>query len=425
MPRKLGGTDDFKPKKVQRIGDYRPGNRFSFRVPGNKPKPDTECGKVEIPKRPPNLNPNSNVGRPDGYAVLYSPEQIENYKKQYPRFEAALNLVPDGIHTADDGTQVYSYCSKNSPTGYWKVTLTPNGGVGVDYYIDCGDPLFILCPVPFKIDQIDSNGDRFIWTQLEGGRLAFVDPDSTIDPVLHILDDVRDHRPIRFKVAIADEPEVNDTLIIYTTPTSDHHSISQTIEINSTDSSPLLKSIPQLAPAYLQRAYFDSSNLLGITWKQPSINAEYVTGYEIRVNRTGNYELEQSFTKESNPLFLGEFNTHYRLVTYFNIHGIRKTSISDHLYISSSQNIVFADDSARPISCAQLNTSIQKLPISRKSLDSADVHNNISFTQLNTSIQKLPIGRSSVDSVDTYNSSSFTQNQATITKYNIGGVIIS
>lgn len=429
MPRKLGDTGDFSPKKPNRIGDYRPGNRFSFRVPGNKPKPDTECGKVDIPKRPPDLNPNSDIGRPDGYAVLYSPEQIENYKKQYPRFEAALNLVPDGIHHAEDGSQIYSFCSKNSPTGYWQVTLIP--AAGISYFLLAGEPLQILCPIPYKITQVKSNGESFIWEQLEGGRLATVDPADAIDPTLYILDNVRDLRPIRFKISVKDHPDANDELVIYTTPTSTYNNLSQVVAIASPDATPcrqvpLFTAATAPPPRYLQRGYSSPSGTYTLTWNLPSCDVEYLVETIWQVNTTGQYLDVQHFPKDATRYFTAQLNTHYRVRSVFNVHKHISHADSQRFYFTSGNSLVMGDDSYNNISFTKTQTKINVLPLGRIAPQYVDNYSvGISATKLGSRINTIPLGRKILNSVDVFGSViSFNSGKTRIQKFELGGVII-
>lgn len=321
MPKKLGDTGDFKPRKLPKpriIGDYKPGNRFSFRVTGDKPKPDNDCGEITIPDYTRN---NANVGRAQGYAVEYSGEQLENYKKQYPRFERAIALNADGKVESDNGVVNYLFCSHSSPTGYWTVTITPPS---YGSFLEAGEPLFILCPIPYQITQIQSDGTEFIWEQLEGGRLAVVEPNNVIDPELIILDSIRDTRPIRFKISIKNKPEINDELVIYTTPTSFYDGFCY----NQHDS-PVEKSIIKASVAYTQKAYLNiNPNFLGIDWFKPEQNSEYVVGYAVQENINGVFTTIQTYTLADNPKHLGKFDTSYRVVTYFDNNEFRYATTS-------------------------------------------------------------------------------------------------
>ncbi len=427
MPKKLGGTDDFDPKKQNRINDFKEGRRFSFRVPGNVPQPDTECGKLEIPDY--TRENKGKIGRGSGDAVLYSGEQLENYKKQYPRFEKAIDLVPDG-KIKRDGNQVYLFCSKNSPTGYWEVTLLTNTPT---YFIEAGEPLTIICPIPFKITQVLSNGESFKWTQLEGGRLAVVDPDNTIDPTLLILDNIRDSRPIRFEIAVEQNLSVKDTLIIYTTPTSDLDGLSYETPIAAPDAAPTRKVPCMVIPAaplpqLLQIAYqFNSVNTQVTTWNLPLEGQEYLIETIWQQNTTGQYLDVQKFPKSSYRAFTANLNTHYRILANFNTHGHLSVSDSCRFYFTNSNKGIAGDDILDGLSFVRLKTNITKLPLARILLTApTDTCNGISATELKNNITKLPLsGKLLKAPIDIYDGISFVKLKTSVAKIQLGGMIIT
>lgn len=427
MSKKLGDTDDFKPGKIDkanRIDDYRPGRRFSFRVPGDKPRPDTDCGDINIPDYRRN---NTNVGRPDGYAVLYSGTQLENYRKQYPRFEAALNLIPDSKVDREGGGSTYLFCSKRSATGYWQVEVIPFART---YFINAGPPLQILCPVPFHVTQVQSDGESFTWTQLTG-RSAFVDPANSIDPILHILDDVRSSEPIRFRIAVEADPTVNDELVIYTTPTSDYDGLSYDVVIAAPDADPnrrvsVLRPGAPL-PQYLQRGYV--VNPVGtymFTWDLPAADVGFLTETIWQRNTTGAYLDVQRFPKVSDRIFTASLNTHYRILSVYNVYGNDSVIDSQRFYFTQGNRVVAADDSLDGLSYTGLRSQITSLPLGRVVRSVEDQLDGLSYTGLKGSVTSLPLSRKLLQPVaDIMNGISFVGLKATIEKFNLGGVIIS
>lgn len=428
--KKLGDTGDFKPKSIdkagKKIGDYREGRRFSPRVPAKgKPKLEENCGEIEIPDYTRN---NKNVGRKAGDAVLYSGEQIENYKRQYPRFEAALKLVPDAIATNDAGHTVYSFCSKRSPTGYWEVTLMPalDGS-----YIYAGPPLQILCPVPFHIEQVESDGKTFAWTQVTG-RSAIVDPPTIVDPVLHILDDARAAiEPIRFKIALADQPEISDTLTIYTTPTSDYDGLSYGVAGAGVDIDAARK-VTTLRPAaplplYRHRAYaVNAPGTYMLTWDLPSGDQAFLTETIWQRNTTGAYLDVQQFSKGGDRIFTASLNTHYRILSVYSVYGNESSIDSQRFYFTSGNRVVAADDSLDGLSYTGLRSQITTLPLGRIGRSFEDDLDGVSYTDLKASVTSLPLGRKLLQpTVDTVDGISFVGLKSTIEKYQLGGMVIS
>lgn len=422
MPKKLGGTDDFNPKKQNRINDFREGRRFSFRVPGNVPQPDTECGKLDIPDYARNKQ---NVGRGSGDAVLYSGEQLENYKKQYPRFERAIDLIPDGKVTRD-GNQVYLYCSKQSPTGYWEVTAFTTVPT---YFIDAGDPLTIICPVPYHITQVESNGEAFKWTQLEGGRLAVVDPINVIDPELLILDNIRDERPIRFRVEIEGKPEINDELIIYTTPTETIDGVSADIiraRPNGEDTRQIINvRTAAPLPVPITRAYVSSDGTSTfVIWDLPTQYSNFITEMVWQVNTTGEYLTIATYARHQPRILQINLKTHYRVISKFNQFGYLSELESDRIYLQEALKQAVADEVFNGVSTSFTDFNKTVLPLDVKRLTSIDLTDGFSTSKTDSSITVLPLNVERLSASDLIQGMSTTFINATKTVLNIGGVII-
>ncbi|MGL5922133.1 hypothetical protein [Chroococcidiopsis sp.] len=449
MPKKLGDTGDFKPRKLPKpkaIGDYKPGNRFSFRVLGDKPKPDNDCGEITIPDYTRN---NKNVGRAQGFAVEYSGGQIENYKKQYPRFERAIALNDDGRVESDNGVINYLFCSHSSPTGYWSVTITPP--VPPSYYIEAGDPLNIICPAPFVIEQVESNASEFVWKQLSG-RTVTIEPVNVINPEINILDDPRSIQPIRLEISVLNQPEIKDELTIYTTPTDIIDSLSFTPGrgiINVPLDCQLVElTIAQVNPPNSSRnAYFyecTSERKRYFGWKNPTCDADKLVGFIIqKTTSTQAYFDVQRYSITDLRLFVADIGVQYRILSIFQL--FNSTQIISKTYFSfadtgaNANSLLLADDTFCNKHSSYLTTEnettfylprwskyeLTRLPLNRQLFNFFDDFNDISKRTQFNSLGQVGRGAQVGDKTVEIFFFGFQLNGSyAITRLKLGGVII-
>lgn len=426
-----GDVGDFKPKKPKKLNDYKESSRFSFKLPGGNLLPNNECGDINVstPNRGGGIgdgDPFGGAGRSDGAVVNYSPDQLQNYTKSYPRFERALGLMTD---SADYSSQTadFLFCSESSSTGFWSVQIVSSAP---DYYVDAGRKLTIICPAPYRITTVATNSLKLIWTQLEGGRLAIVDTEEdSLQPELIILDDVRSLAPIRFEIVAEEDEDARDILTIYTTPTSTWESgIGFNSLIGASDASPSREIPAFYAPLPPVRQTVGGSLSSGYTWKIPTADTTFITGYTIQQNIGGVYQDVASYLPNDFLSYEFQVNQHYRVLVKRNTLGFNSTSDGFRIYFQSIPPVISAKDIQQVFSgFSGAKTVSTTLPLDRKVLYPTSSHSSgVSFSGLRSSSATLPLDRKLVDIIDTYaNGVAFSGIKTVVTKVDLGGVIIS
>lgn len=426
----MGSRWDGKVGKIPKISDKREGKRFSPRLTGSEP----EFHECRQPDEDYQRSDNGTLRSP-GAAELYTPETVGQYKSQWARYERALSLNPAGI--IQQGKKVfYKFESCDSITGFWEVEVSSGAT-----YLNIKKRIWqILCPKIIDFDVIDSDGETFTWTQTRGKRTATLNGvvlsktdsspfDNTI-PKLNILtlclnngcsDDSVE--PIVLNVQPEGQPELFESVIIYTTPTEIYSGIGFTQTENKS-----LKVSAQNAPAYLQKAYIPSTLYnFGFTWNPPSTDSNYVIGYVIQQNTRGQYV--DIATVNSGFKYVGYFNSYYRIKTLFSSFGLNYQSVSEPIvYTAPAKNpVVFSDDVIGNASFNYLSNNFTDLSFSVQKLQYLDTYTSaISYAYLNDSFTDIPLSTQTVEaSLDTYTSGiSFVCVKTDITNLILGGVII-
>lgn len=429
---------DGKIGKIPKISDKREGKRFSPRLTGGEPD-FHECRSTpDIDEE----RTGGGNGRQPGEADLYTPETVSQYKSQWARYQRALSINPAAI-VKSGANQIYKFESCDSLSGFWEVTVSS----GPTYLTILKPVLQILCPRPMILDIIDSDAETFTWTQTRGKRSAelngvILSKEQSVpfgfNPTLDILslcfsngcyDDSPE--PIVINIQPEGQPELFDSIIIYTTPTSSHFGNSFALNIASNDASPARKATIEIIPAYLQKAYIPSANNnFAFTWNAPISNADFITEYIVQQNTTGQYLDAQTYSLVNNKKFLANFQTHYRVRSVFQTHGKTSISDSDRLYfdLPSADNPylpVFCDDNYNGISFSIGKNQIVRRPLDRKAISVLDTYpGGLSFATTNK-IKTLPLGKKSIQISDNYkNGTSFSLLKTLIQKLNLNGVII-
>lgn len=334
---------DGKIGKIPKIGDKRETKRFSPKVQQGEPE-FHECRTIDEEREEDKLRGNP---REPGAAQLYTPETVSQYKSQWARYQRALSLTPAGI-TQQGKDWIYKFASCDSLTGFWEVTVSQGAT-----FLKIKKPIWqILCPKQIEFDVIDSDGETFTWTQTRGRRTATLNDvvlslspslpmDSSI-PTLNIFTlclnsgcaDDSPH-PIVLNVQPEGQPELLESVIIYTTPTSFYDGFCY-----SQHDSPVEKSIIKPSVASTQKAYLNiNPNILGIDWFKPEQNSEHVVGYAVQENINGIFTTVQAYTLTDNPKHLGKFDTSYRVITYFDNNEFRYATTSNAFRFDSPKQI--------------------------------------------------------------------------------------
>jgi hypothetical protein len=430
---------DGKVGKIPKVGEKRESKRFSPRVEGVEEQSGIhECRSYPIDEE------RERRGSPKepGQAELYTPETVSQYKSQWARYQRALELNAAAI-VKQGNKLIYKFSSCDSLTGFWEVEVTP----GATYLKILKPILQILCPKPTVLDIIESDAQTFTWTQTRGSRSAQINgvllkaseqsPAFENNPTLDLLSICLSNgchdgsvEPVVINVQPEGQPELFDSITIYTTPTSTHYGNSFEVAVAAADADPGRK-VTTLRPGaplpqYLQRGYVaNPPNTYMLTWDLPAAYPEFVTETVWQQNTTGQYLDVQRFPRQDNRLFVANLNTHYRVLSTFNVYGNASVSESQRFYFTNPNRVVVADDSLNGISATGLKTNITKLPLSRKLLTVEDKYDGISATGLKTNITKLPLSRKLLEApIDTYNGISWTTLKTSVTKTQLGGMII-
>lgn len=428
----MGSKWDGKIGKVPGIGQKRDSKRMSPRVPKD---PFAEKTGINETRDSTLYDEDTGTGNPKqpGEVDLYSPETVSQYKSQWARYERALELVPSAIQP-EGRHLIYKFASDSSITGFWEVKVRPGAT-----YLNITKPEWqIMCPPEeLYLSCVESDGESFEWSQIKGSRSVLFEPSTDINPNIIILtfcngNGCRDDsvEPIVLKVQPDQQPELFDTITIYTTPTSTHWGNSFEVAIAAPDVDPqrrVTTSKPAAPPPqYLQRGYaVNPAGTYMFTWDLPAADQSFLTGTVWQKNTTGQYLDVEQFSSLDNRLFIASLNTHYRVLSVYNVHGNVSAVDSNRFYFTNGNRVVVADDSLDGLSYAGLKNSITKLPLGRKGLSVEDKLDGISATGLKSSIIKLPLSRKLLQPPDdTYDGISYQALKSKVEKLNLGGMII-
>lgn len=374
------------------------------------------------------IDPDFGTGRPLSTPRIYTPEQQYNYKSRYARYLKALNLKPGSI-TTEGKCEVYQFHSCDAPSRSWVVKVCPSGAT----FIEAGNPITILCPPDdgYQLNQVESDGESFTWTQLSGSRTILVNPPSDKNPKLFLQNtcsaegcDDGSYLPVILQVSVDNNPELFDYLIVYTTPTDTHYGISAAVNINLPDAAPCrqVQSV-HLAPIYVSKAYVNTGvDELLITWDLPTCSANYLTNTSISKNITGNYEVLDVFNKTEERLFAVQPGVSYRIGSEFNTHGRLSASLSDPFRFDfTNRKLVLADDSHFGISAVSRTRAEKSLfVVTVKTVE--DIHYGVSAIARNQST-KITLQTQNLEVTDLHNGVSAV-GKTNFSRVNFGGVII-
>jgi hypothetical protein len=324
MPKKsgLGRQDDFnfgasKPKKIKDVSELRQTDKVSFYLKSNIKLPQDPCDSVHINDIP-NLNIIGKPGRQTGSSVDYDPVQQKNYLSISARYDRSLWLSPSKIERRGNKT-VYLFCSSGSPTGFWEVVVEGGG----TYIRFLPNVLTIICPRPFRLQelvQVETDGDSFIWTQLQGRDTIVFPSDGTegsLNPIISVIG-IRTavDPPVLLNAELADNPEAFAILAIRTTIAEIIEGVAGAGEV-APNGEPELKIPCRLtpAPAIPGSASQWNDGDLEVTWGLPGTHLPWVSEYWLQENATGNYQTVRASTI---PLASVQKGRYYRVLTIFN-----------------------------------------------------------------------------------------------------------
>jgi len=405
-----------KPGKIVPLKDKRETNRFSIKVPGR----DDDFHECRTRGE---YNENQRKPIAPGSKQLYTPEQVYNYKSQWARYERSLELIPDKIGDWQ-GKLAYFYASCDAPTGFWHVTLEAGAT-----FVKAGKYLTIICPVPYQLNQVESDGEEFVWTQRFGNRTVTVQPPNAKNPTLYFEDDCYTPPqcdsgtdfPIIMRVQVKGQLNLFDDLLIFTTPTSNHFGNSFVGKEEETPCKKVVTIAP--APIYPYKAYKADGSPITITWEPPQCKAEFIVKYVLQVNTTGNYIDVEDFGKNAERLAEASVNTHYRIKTEFLYRDKTSYSYSKPIYYSFPKLLVFADDTQRGISFAAKNIQKAKQNLSIVTVTITDAHTGISKASKGFHI-KYKLTSQKIQPISIQSGISFVKGKQSYKKYNLGNVII-
>lgn len=429
----LGREDDFnfnksKPKPPPKLADIRQGDRTSFLIrPDKTLYPQDPCDNIHI-----NANPDLRIfgkgGREFGDIVLYDPVQKLNYLSQSDRYERSLNLLPNNIET-ENGKTIYYFCSSNSPTGFWEVTV---GGTGT--FLRFTIPtLTIICPRPFSLQDltgVETDGTSIRWVQTQG-RLTIVSPSSgegSLNPDIFIIGGRTPFDPpILLEAELEDNPSAFDILAIRTTLTEIFDGVSGS-ETYTIDGGPLF-TIPCLfapLPDAPNTAYCWESNNIEITWSPPQYS-KWLVEYRLQQNVGGMYQTVVVIPTTSERRVTITRGIYYRIITVFNtLSAGYSASKSCPIYLSIDSHYVFASDRVDGLSGSEGNSTATQYPLSAVAIAPIiDALDGLSGNDGNSTAIQYPLSAAAIAPIiDALDGLSGSEGNLKSTVYNLTGGIV-
>lgn len=376
------------------------------------------------------VDPDFGTGRPLSTPRLYTPEQQYNYKSQYARYLKGLNLKPGSI-TTEGKCEVYTFHSCDAPSRSWTVKVCPSGAT----FIEAGKPLTILCPPEngYQLNQVESDGESFTWTQLSGSRTVAVEPASDKNPTLFIESSCftegcvdNSYLPIITQVTVDGNAELFDYLTIYTTPTSTHYDIS--LSVANTSIKPCHKLNWLLCPAFYEKGYEWAGTPLGITWTKPTCNYNHLQYVYLQINNNGNYETIEVYNLTDDWYAEISANQHYRLVAEFNNKGKLFYAIAKPIFIAYPLNFLLElnDDSINVGGLVKAVNKQEKKVFTVESCQVVDLYNkSLGLIKGQSKQQKISFSVESVNQTDNLKSDiAIIKVRQKYRKNSFGGVII-
>jgi hypothetical protein len=346
----------------------KPGDQLSsYKAEKLIPIPGSLCSDPDVPDviHLAYDDTDSERGRIRGTNVLYSPNQIYNYKSQSERYDRSIYNASSYQKETDNST-IYGFCSHQSPTGFWEVTVSK---IGKATYINFAPNfLTILCPRPFNVSELTtltSDTNTYKWTQISGSRTILITPDNVQDPIIDIQTtcytgacDPGSIEPLVLRVE-TDNPLVFTDLIIINRPIDNFDGLGYA----SWETGVTCRKVNtiNIVPVYTQKAYVWAGENLLITWNDPSCDASFLQDYRLQ-KLIGSYTDILSFTPIQNRIASIEANQRYRIAADFAFYGsATDTSYSEPIFVDYDALLplktVFADDSARCLGYALISDS--------------------------------------------------------------------
>jgi hypothetical protein len=395
-----------------------------------------DCGFKHHPDGLPNLDIIRKKGRATGSSIVYDPNSAYNYLSVSERYDKAQTLYPEYLHEGENGVQIYGFCSSNSPTGYWEVSI---GGRSTATFIEFDPPfLTILCPAPFMVSELTtltSDTTTYKWTQISGSRTALIIPDDIQDPIIDIQTtcytggcNENTQEPIRIRVE-TDNPLVFTDLIILNRAT-DNWDGGGYVYVNTELECRKITTLYRV-PDNEQLARIWDCSAIRVTWTDPSCDSSYV--YQFRLNQLlPPYATVDTISINQNRIFSVLPNIRYRLLADYNILGRLETSTSEPIEFSCdiAQPIktIFADDSGKTLGYAYQSTTTTVTNFGnqvRLLIDDTD-RNSASYAYISTSTTVTEFGaqfRELVDDNDTTGTGYAYISTSTIIT-DLGGIVI-
>lgn len=360
----------------------------------------------------------------------YSPEQIYNAKSQYARFERAFELLPAKIEKTDKET-VYWYPSCDAPDGFWKVRF---GGSAT--FIRAKQIINMVCPAPYKVRGIASDGQSFVWEQISGNRTILILPPNVINPTLLLLSycngkgcDDGTTLPIVLKVTVAENPKLFDFITIYTTPTSNLFFGSYGATNSEVDCLKVQQIIPAPIYEYLAYQYRSATGSTSFTWNLPTCDNQYLIGFVLQQNINGVYVDIDYFELDEPRIFQGSSNSYYRLVAVYEYYGSVITSANSRplrftYKPEKGQKIVLADDTYRGLTYVSKLVEIQLIEPKAVRLEVGDFISELSYASAVQQIEVLDLLDSIISVTDQQPGITYGAATTSVVSLNLGGIII-
>jgi hypothetical protein len=418
------------------LKDIRVGDNASFYI---KPTPLAQvpdrCANFHIDTTLPNIDLIKKRGRNPGKASLYSADQVINYQSESTRYDKALNigLHPDHITTQGNST-IYYFCSSDSPTGYWEVTVAPSGTA--TYINFAKNPLTIICPAPFKLSALaalSTDSSTIQWTQIDGNRTVLIESDTDFDPTIDIQltcytgeCSSASLSPLILR-AQTDNDLLFADLYIFNRLVDEYYGLGysyyqddvQCRKVNSV----------HIVPKYTQKAYTWTGDPLLVTWDNPACDVQFLTGFQWQ-SLTPPYANYLHFgLSDVREIYLTG-NTRYRIVTEFNVHGKLVSTPGDPIFFTydpTAGKVIFADDAAMAyLGYAIGSSSYSKIMYGVKVSQPLDTANTgLGYAISASGYSKVAYGVKVITLTDAANTGlGYSVGLQSYAKINLGGIII-
>ncbi|RUR77023.1 hypothetical protein PCC6912_39820 [Chlorogloeopsis fritschii PCC 6912] len=367
----LGREDDFsfkkdKIKQPPKLSQIRESTQASFYIkPDPTLYPKDPCDIIHVSDDLPNLDIIGKPGRQFGETVLYDPVQKVNYLSQSDRYDRSINTYPVGT-IERDGKTIYLFCSSQSPTGFWEVTV---GGGGT--FLEFSNPILtIICPRPFSLQEFTdvlTDGTAANWTQLQG-RLTIVSPSSgsgSLNPDIFIIGSrTPTDPPILLLAELEGNPSAFDILVIRTTVADMIDGLSgmeNAIAPNTGPNFTIPCSFTPL-PGAPNTAFCWVSGTIEITWNPPP-DSLWVTEYQLQQNINGTYQTIRVIPRIQERRVTVELGVYYRILAINNVLGAGYSVTESCRFAFAPGQFTFASDRINGLSGSDGRVSTTQYPL--------------------------------------------------------------